>query len=534
MKKNTNKLLTAGLVLLLALFVLCAGALKIIPSNIFGYKGSEEEFRTDMERISEDVIEEVSDDYYSLSLKADETVTNYLLDIRGFAGADNGIYPDIDKVKESNGIFSWSKNGDGKNKMAEVEIALSPGPEEMKDVIIAYMIAVNGTLANFTKEQRSYSHSMREYLKVNPDYIDRMNELSSDFKSSDFVKAAELFGNDMFFIDKDENKWIDEVREETLERVYLETKTQSCTKDGYNLQECGPMILSEIDGSVISYGSRTYEEEVHEEFVGPKGRITVPVRYNLSAYRRNELDSIIEWYLNPPIEDELSCISANGSYENGSCSFNMTIDEIWDVLNEQTNIYFDTICNYYGIDTSALWFLESQMYGDLYNGIGGEIIYGSLNYEGEFPYLDYSYDIYGEIDASRSEYGILWGHMADILSSHNKSVGIGQCTGFVFARVYEATGISIPMPDGNKMAAAVADEYEDIYTLSRHPSPGAIGSCLLFNHVFYVEAVTDKGIYVSDGNADYRGSLRINRFYSWSNWALSGLSKAVYAVPNGE
>ena len=46
--------------------------------------------------------------------------------------------------------------------------------------------------------------------------------------------------------------------------------------------------------------------------------------------------------------------------------------------------------------------------------------------------------------------------MADILSSHNKSVGIGQCTGFVFARVYEATGISIPMPDGNKMAAAVA------------------------------------------------------------------------------
>ena len=58
MKKNTNKLLTAGLVLLLALFVLCAGALKIIPSNIFGYKGSEEEFRTDMERISEDVIEE--------------------------------------------------------------------------------------------------------------------------------------------------------------------------------------------------------------------------------------------------------------------------------------------------------------------------------------------------------------------------------------------------------------------------------------------------------------------------------------------
>ena len=98
MKKNTNKLLTAGLVLLLALFVLCAGALKIIPSNIYGYKGSEEEFRTDMERISEDVIEEVSDDYYSLSLKADETVTNYLLDIRGFAGADNGIYPDIDKV----------------------------------------------------------------------------------------------------------------------------------------------------------------------------------------------------------------------------------------------------------------------------------------------------------------------------------------------------------------------------------------------------------------------------------------------------
>ena len=52
-------------------------------------------------------------------------------------------------------------------------------------------------------------------------------------------------------------------------------------------------------------------------------------------------------------------------------------------------------------------------------------------------------DIYGEIDASRSEYGILWGHMADILSSHNKSVGIGQCTGFVFARVYEETGIEI-------------------------------------------------------------------------------------------
>ena len=532
--KNTNKILTAGLVLLLALFVLCAGALKIIPSNIFGYKGSEEEFKSDMERISEDVIEEVSDDYYALSRKADEAVSNYLIDIRGFTGSDDETYIDIDEVRENKGNFSWSKNGEGESKMAEVEIALSPGPEEMKDVIMAYMIAINGTISNFTKEQRSYSYSMKEYLKDNPGYIDRMDELSSDFKSSDFVEAVKLFGNDMFFIDADENKWIDEVKEETLERVYMETRTKNCSKDDYNLQECGPIVLSEIDGSVISYGSRTYEEEVHEEFVGPKGRITVPVRYNLSAYRRNELDSIIEWYLNPPIDDELNCISSGGSYENESCSFNMTIDEIWEILNEQTNIYFDTICSYYGIDTSALWFLESQMYGDLYNCVGGEIVYGSLDYEGEFPYLDYLYGIYGEIDASRQEFAVLWGHMADILRSHNKSIGIGQCTGFVFARVYEATGLNIPMPDGNRMALAIVDEYADFYTLSRYPSPGAIGSCLLFNHVFYVEAVTDEGIYVSDGNADFKGSLRINRFYSWNDWIKSGLSKAVYAVPNGE
>lgn len=532
--KNTNKILTAGLVLLLALFVLCAGALKIIPSNIFGYKGSEEEFKSDMERISEDVIEEVSDDYYTLSRKADGAVSNYLIDIRGFTGSDDETYIDIDEVRENKGNFSWSKNGEGESKMAEVEIALSPGPEEMKDVIVAYMIAINGTISNFTKEQRSYSYSMKEYLKDNPGYIDRMDELSSDFKSSDFVEAVKLFGNDMFFIDADENKWIDEVKEETLERVYMETRTKNCSKDDYNLQECGPIVLSEIDGSVISYGSRTYEEEVHEEFVGPKGRITVPVRYNLSAYRRNELDSIIEWYLNPPIDDELNCISSGGSYENESCSFNMTIDEIWEILNDQTNIYFDTICSYYGIDTSALWFLESQMYGDLYNGIGGKIVYGSLDYEGEFPYLDYLYGIYGEIDASRQEFAVLWGHMADILRSHNKSIGIGQCTGFVFARVYEATGLNIPMPDGNRMASAIVDEYADFYTLSRYPSPGAIGSCLLFNHVFYVEAVTDEGIYVSDGNADFKGSLRINRFYSWNDWTKSGLSKAVYAVPNGE
>lgn len=532
--KNTNKILTAGLVLLLALFVLCAGALKIIPSNIFGYKGSEEEFKSNMERISEDVIEEVSDDYYALSRKADEAVSNYLIDIRGLTGSDDETYIDIDEVRENKGNFSWSKNGEGESKMAEVEIALSPGPEEMKDVIMAYMIAINGTISNFTKEQRSYSYSMKEYLKDNPGYIDRMDELSSDFKSSDFVEAVKLFGNDMFFIDADENKWIDEVKEGTLERVYMETRTKNCSKDDYNLQECGPIVLSEIDGSVISYGSRTYEEEVHEEFVGPKGRITVPVRYNLSAYRRNELDSIIEWYLNPPIDDELNCISSGGSYENESCSFNMTIDEIWEILNEQTNIYFDTICSYYGIDTSALWFLESQMYGDLYNGIGGKIVYGSLDYEGEFSYLDYLYGIYGEIDASRQEFAVLWGHMADILRSHNKSIGIGQCTGFVFARVYEATGLNIPMPDGNRMASAIVDEYADFYTLSRYPSPGAIGSCLLFNHVFYVEAVTDEGIYVSDGNADFKGSLRINRFYSWNDWAKSGLSKAVYAVPNGE
>lgn len=532
--KNTNKILTAGLVLLLALFVLCAGALKIIPSNIFGYKGSEEEFKSDMERISEDVIEEVSDDYYALSRKADEAVSNYLINIRGFTGSDDETYTNIDEVRENKGNFSWSKNGEGESKMAEVEITLSPGPEEMKDVIMAYMIAINGTISNFTKEQRSYSYSMKEYLKDNPGYIDRMDELSSDFKSSDFVEVVKLFGNDMFFIDADENKWIDEVKEETLERVYMETRTKNCSKDDYNLQECGPIVLSEIDGGVISYGSRTYEEEVHEGFVGPKGRITVPVRYNLSAYRRNELDSIIEWYLNPPIDDELNCISSGGSYENESCSFDMAIDEIWEVLNEQTNIYFDTICSYYGIDTSALWFLESQMYGDLYNGVGGEIVYGSLDYEGEFPYLDYLYGIYGEIDASRQEFAVLWGHMADILRSHNKSIGIGQCTGFVFARVYEATGLNIPMPDGNRMALAIVDEYADFYTLSRYPSPGAIGSCLLFNHVFYVEAVTDEGIYVSDGNADFKGSLRINRFYSWNDWAKSGLSKAVYAVPNGE
>lgn len=539
-KKQGNEFslgITGGILGILVLLIIIVSATKAMPSHYLRYSGTQDEFAGEIAGVENAVKESIKGEYYNVADKIDIKVSDYLTNERGFDSNEtwysspSEYWGSIEEAEASGGEWEWTGNGEGETKSGEVSIVMQPTLEEMKSIILAYIIAVNSTLENFTFEQRFYTQEMIEYNEANPDYANDMQRLADNFDPDDFVDAMELFKANVFTFNPDPNSWIDQVEMGDIERTYTRTVTESCSKDDYVESECGPKEYSEIDNSVVSYGSRTYDEEVTEIIQGPKGTIYVAMQYNLLAYRYGELNSVVEWYINPPIETPEFCVSGGGTWENDSCSYGYSVEDVWEVLYDQMGLYFNDYCTRFHVDTTADWFVANEMFGDFLAGIGGEIKYGDFIDSPNFAYGDWSFDLYGEIHYGQPGFAEVWGHLKTILTNNGKTVGIGQCTGFVWSRVYDQTGLNIPMPNGNQMARALADEYPDLYELSSKPAPGAVASCALFNHVFYVEAVSEDGIWVSDGNADFKGSLRINHFYSWDNWYKNTMSKALYAVP---
>ncbi len=540
MKKNK---VTVGVIILLLFVITIISCFNTYPPNMISVTNYDE-FNEKISGVNNAVKEAVFDDYYKQADEIDVAITTYLTEEKGYTAVPTSYsspseyWGSSEEAENKAGTWEWTGNGEGETKSNNVSITMTPTPDEMKGLIVAYMLALNSTLEQYSEEQRSTSEEMRQLLAENPNYFSEMKSLAENFEAGDYKEAMEQFGSKIFSYDTDTNNWIYEVETGDVERNYEVEKTVQCSlSEAKTNSACIAHKTQGVDpqtGEIIQKISyyKTVKEEVSEIVQGAVGKITVPVKYNLYSYRQKEVQSIIDYYTNPPLDEEACKKTIGGSWENDACTFGYSVQDVWDRINDQNSLYFNTYVTQFNIDTSALWFVQDGMYGDLLVGVGGSVVYGAVINS----YGDYNYATYGKLTPNSVGYAMIWGHIEANLNANGKyrSRNGGQCTEFVWGRVYDQNGLDLSFSSGTSMASEAVSKYPDYYKLSRSPAPGAIGSCLLFNHVFYVEAVSESGVTISEGNVNYNGSLIIARFYTWDEWNKTSMSKALYAVPIGE
>lgn len=540
--KKKNNYFVVGLVGVLLFVIAIVACFDIYPPNMISLSNYDE-FSAKIDDVNNSVKEAVFEDYYKQADEIDVSVTSYLTEEKGYTAEKTSYETPSDywgssiEAENQAGTWEWTGNGEGKTKSNNVTITMQPTPDEMKSLIVAYMLALNGTLEQYTEEQRSVTNEMKQVIANNPNYFSEMKNLAENFNASDYKKAMEQFGTNIFGYETNEELWTYEVETGDVERKYEVEKTVECSEEEAKKDSaCVAQTTTKIDeetGEEIEETTyyKTVTEEVTEIVQGAVGRIVVPIKYNLYNYRQAEIQSIVSYYTEPPLSETECNKVAGASWDNGACTFGYSVQDVWDRINDQTSLYFNTYVQQFGIDTSAAWFVNGGMYGDLLAGVGGSVIYGAV----VNSYSDWNYNTYGKLTPNSLGYATIWGHIEANLNSHGKyrSRNGGQCTEFVWGRVYDQNGLDLSFTSGSNMARDAVNKYSDYYELSRSPAPGAIGSCLLYNHVFYVEAVSEEGVTVSEGNVNYNGSLIIARFYTWQEWNSSSMSRALYAVPKG-
>lgn len=535
----TKSKMTTGLVLVLLFVIVATSSFNIYPPNMISQKNYDE-FSKKISGVDNAVKEAVFEDYYKQADEIDVAVTKYLTEEKGYVSEETSyktpseFWGSSQEAENQAGTWKWTGNGEGETKTNEVSIKMTPTPDEMKGLIVAYMLAINSTLEQYTVTQRSASEEMKQVIANNPNYFKDMKNLAENFEAGDYKKALEQFGSNIFSYDRDTSTWNYNVVTGDVERKYEVEKTVECTKEEAKKGGC-TLVESETENEkgetdVEKKYYKTVVEEVVEIVQGAVGEITVPIKYNLYNYRQPEIQSIIKYYTEPPF-DETNCESNGGRWEGDVCTYGYSVQDVWDMINDQNSLYFNTYVKQFNIDTSAAWFVQDGMYGDLLIGVGGDVIYGAVVNN----YADWKYETYGNLTPGSIGYATIWGHIEADLKANGKyrSSNGGQCTEFVWGRVYDQSGLNLSFASGTSMANDAVSKYPDNFELSRSPAPGAIGSCLFFNHVFYVDAVSEAGVTVSEGNINFNGSLSIARFYSWSEWNSTSMSRALYAIPKG-
>ena len=108
-----------------------------------------------------------------------------------------------------------------------------------------------------------------------------------------------------------------------------------------------------------------------------------------------------------------------------------------------------------------------------------------------------------------------------------------QCTTYCWSRFYMVYGYdSGARGDGKYNAAQVVNRHPMQFYLSSTPKAGAVFSLQgREGHTGFVEAFDGTNIWITDGNYDGKGTIRINYRYSWSGFKKYGGKNMIFAVP---
>ena len=462
-----------GLVLLISLIM------SVVPSGILLKNES------DVDSMENKVKSAVSNSY----LKAKKESQNDVID---FVNENYGCKASKSDVKE---------NGDGSyivsTEACEIEVYFTPSIDDIADNITAYTTAVNGTI-EYLDEKIDIFHPEEAMFK-NEDgklsltdygwqvYKENSNEFT-DSGSEAFVKIINENSNTFFVSENEEKRW-------DKWDFYMGTKTKIVDKCYLSYDNPNTKTSFSYEVACSSSTKKAYEEVQYYSYIERKeeieipaqyGKITIPIYYDLSGYKDDELQEGIK-YVEKQTKD---------SYMESASFVNSLLNEYYSNYyallkngeSDNRNAYFQKLIN----DGIIMYVPIS--------GLSSNFIQGEPGYEGEVTVSGMdgsSIEIWNRIGKLRRQ-----GVLSTYAARYN-------CTEFANYWFYCLYGEGFVLSgDGKTMVSNLLNsEYgKEHFYLGSSPAPGAIysiGSAYTeFGHVGCVDAVDFKNqtITISEGN----------------------------------
>ena len=442
------------------------------------------------QRISTKTVEEcLRDGFNKTKEEAHDRINSYIATNHPLATGGDAVF------KHDHFIYE--------TEQSTITIDFSPELSEFAMKIDAYAQSVNSTLAFFNQTDEEENDTPIEH---SVSYLNEKGEIELTDYGKDLLKSVDSeYTNSMsdkykdtlrhyaksIFSTGSEQLWSDKTFVGQKMKKERHCEKLSSLTDEYEPIAC--TLFVEDD-----YRYRDYKVDVPVPAI--LGTITIPMSYDPTLYKKEAMEGLCNYLVGKEM-------AVPKDYEGKE----------FEVKRIES---YQEACSYVERIRSAYEMSYLSAFTDLEYGYG---YCGQLSKMPTFTSADDFWNKYGR----GSEF---WK-----ITHPNGSLGPGekQCTLFVSVISYMNYGVHTGPNDGVNSAKYVASTYPDIYVLSTTPAPGAIVS-LTPNHVLIVDEVTPEGgVYISEGNYDGMGSIRIHVFYnSLSDYEKSrGMTVKDIAIP---
>ena len=432
--------------------------------------------------------------------------------IAGYINSTYGCKGSADSLSYlQNGTYIFSSDA------CEIAVVFEPELEEFAQRIDAHANAVNSTLQFFkeggsallTGEEKEVSDQLTDIdedgnLSLNgygQDLLSSYNSEYADSQSEAYFNTLQSYSYSIFDYEKDTSEW-------TYSNFHIGKKAREKTVCYRRIRQPDMTYRYETVACELPHD----REETEIEYIDVLfGRISVPMKYDATKYKENEISKTVsdlvdqELYLSTGIDDVYEKRKIGNS-------------------DEAKRIIENVISDY------ELSYLLGYLGGSY--GYG----YSELITSGGFNYLETTDD--------KTATALFWAYsdgLNTILhtltyktdSSAGGPVMSHQCTQFAATFFYDVYGFAALRGNGNMQADyLLKDCGKDSacpvkFERSSTPAPGAIVS-LYPNHVIVIDEVDDDGkIYISEGNYNGKGAVRTHQVY---NSLFDYIAKTGYVV----
>ena len=419
----------------------------------------------------------------------------------------------IDSISQLQGNNSYVFSTDA----CEISIDFKPELSEFAAHIDAHANAVNSSLQFFeqggsdalSKEEKDVTGNMialDEEGKMNLNDYGRnlLSGYDSEYannQSKAYFNTLSSYSRSIFDYEKNTSEWI-------YNGFYTGKKEKEKTICYKRVRQFDMTYKDEVVACELEHNSEKTEIEYVDALFG---HISVPMRYDLSRYKKSDIESTVSGLIGQQmyLADDTDDVYEKKKIESH---------------NEANRIVENIISDY---ELSYLLMYLGGEYGQGYSGL--------ITSHG-FNYLQTSDD--KAVTAAFWAYSDRLDAILHTLPYKSDLNGSGpvmthQCTQFAATFFYDVYGFAALRGNGNMQADnLLKDCGKDSgcpvrFERASSPAPGAIVS-LYPNHVIVVDQVDENGtVYISEGNYNGNGGVRIHQPYS----SLSQfVSKNGYAI----
>ena len=478
------------LVCVLGMVFLISLIMSVVPSGILLKNSS------DVAEMENNVESAVSVSYLNAKKDTKSDVVNYVNEKYGCDASKSDV------VDGDNGSYTVSTDS------CEINVYFTPNVNEIVGNISAYATAVNGTI-EYLDEKTDIYHPEEQMFKTDSngelaltDYgWNVYKENSNEYTDSGSAAFAEIINENSstFFVGEKETKRWDEWdfymgnKSKEVDKCYLSyDNPDTNTSFSYEIT-CSEQLRSEYENlKYYTYEKRKETIQIPAQY----GKITIPIYYDLSQYKDEELQDGINY-----VEEQ-----TKDSYMESASFVNS-------LLNEYYNNYYELLKN--GESDNRNTYFQKLindgviMYVPI-SGLSSSFIQGEPGYAGEIQVNGMdgtAIQIWNKIGNLRKQ-----GVLSTYASRYN-------CTEFANYWFYCVYGEGFVLRgDGNEMVTNLlnSDYGKEHFYQGSSPAPGAIYSIGSPNsehgHVGCVDAVDFENqiITISEGNYGGGASGTIN------------------------